>query len=106
METGVLKFCTCKKRDKCSCYAPVLALSIKLSELCMYSLGLGYNIGVSHFGVSEETQKHLVSGAGYNLDTVSTLYILSEDGKSVVKHSKITSPALPPCIFDCIKMPE
>ena len=106
METGVLKFCDCEKKVRCRTQAPVLALALKLSELCLYSIGLGYNIGMSHFGVSEATQKVMVSGLGYDLEPVSGLYILSDNGKAVLKGSKSVCPALPPFVFDCIKMPK
>ena len=106
METGVLKFCVCGKLEKCSTHAPILALALKLSDLCLYGLGLGYNIGMSHFGVSEAAQKYIITGVGFNLDPVSGLYILSESGRSVLKGSKSISPALPPCVFDCVRMPR
>ena len=106
MESGVLKFCPCEKKDRCQSFTAVLALALKISELCLYGIGLGYNIGASHFGVSEPTQKALISPQGFEFEPISGLYILTDHGKTVLKDSQFSTPAIPPCIFDCVKMPQ
>ena len=106
METGKLEMCPCDQKEKCSSYKPSLALACKFAELCVFALGLGYNVGMSHFGVSESLQKTMVQGTGYLYDDISSLYLLSDSARFNLLPSKFISPAIPPCVFDCLQMPQ
>ena len=106
METGKWELCPCSKKDKCSTYGPILAIACKTAELCVFGLGLGYNVGLGHFGVSEGIQRTIVNGTGYFYDPVSGFYLLSDDAKKLLKGSKLQCPAVIPCVFDCLRMPN
>ena len=106
MLTGKLSFCPCEKKGKCSSFDVTLSVALKLTELCLYALGLGYNISLSFFGLDERSQKLMLSHQGYYYDSESGLYILTENAKRLLRDSKFVSTAVPTCIFDCVQMPE
>ena len=106
MLNGKLTFCSCDKKEKCSAYEYTLTLALKFAELCLYALGLNYNLSLSFFGLGEHSQKLMITSLGYYYDPVSGLYVMTENAKELLKDSKFVSVAIPPCIFDCVKMPE
>ena len=107
MKTGKLAFCECERQyNKCSAFDNTMSLALKFTELCLYSLGLGYNTSLSYFGLDERSQKIMISHFGYYFDAESGLYILGEYAKNLLRDSKFTSPAVPTCIFDCVPMPK
>ena len=99
-----LSFCACPRGRRCPSYLNVLCLMCKLAELCLFSMGRGYNIGLSYFGVDEENQKKLVSGWGYTLDKGSGVYILTSEARSSMEGSRFIAPAIPSCVFDCVRL--
>ena len=106
METGQIRFCTCGMGVKCPAYNCTLALCLKVADLCLLALGLGFNLGVSHFGVSESAQKYMLEDCGYNYDSSTGYYLLNAKGKAIMKGSKFVNPVLPACIFDCVQMKD
>lgn len=106
MSKGRLTFCTCDKKNKCPAFDSTMSMALKFTELCLYALGLGYNMSLSYFGLDENSQKLMISIHGYYYDQESGLYILGEYAKNLLRDSKFTSPAIPACVFDCISMPE
>lgn len=83
-----------------------MSLALKFTEICLYALGLGYNLSLSFFGLDERSQKIMITYHGYYFDRESGLYILGDYAKGLLRESKFISPAIPPCIFDCVPMPE
>ena len=106
MKNGQLSFCTCGRSNKCPAFDNTMALALKLTEFCLYALGLGYNLSLSYFGMDESSQKQMISIFGYYFDPESGLYIMGEYAKNLLRDSKFTSPAIPVCVFDCIQMPD
>ena len=99
-----LSFCPCARGKRCPSFLHVLCIMCKLCELCLFSLGRGFNIGLSYFGVGEGAQKQLVSGWGYTLDRASGVYILTAEARSCMEGSKFIAPAIPSCVFDCVRL--
>ena len=107
MANGQLLFCACDRvYNKCPAFDNTMSLSLKFTELCLYALGLGYNLSLSFFGLDARSQKMMVSHYGYYYDRESGLYILGDYAKNLLRESKFTCPAIPPCVFDCIQMPS
>ena len=106
METGKLDMCPCDLKEKCSTYKTVLTLGCKIAELSIFAIGLGFNVGIGHFGVSERLQRSMVSGTGYIYDRNSDLYLLTDSALFNMRPSSFISTAIPPCVFDCLQMPR
>ena len=104
MMEGKLSFCSCSRGKRCPSFLNVLCIMCKLCELCLFSLGRGYNLGLSYFGVGEISQKMLVSGWGYTLDKASGVYILTNEARASMEGSKFIAPAIPSCVFDCVRL--